>query len=79
MMSANIPFYVLETQKSVKLQKICPSWEGLLDFQDLGGGFDKGRGKLRGEWGLRSPSELWEILILGTNSQLPSLTNKKKQ
>ena len=39
---ANIPFYVLEIQKCVNLRKICPSM-GLLDLQDSGRGFEKGR------------------------------------
>ena len=60
MQLSNIPFYVLELerQKCVNLRNICPS-RGLLDFQDSGRVFDKGRrnsGGLRLE--LKPPSEL---------------------
>ena len=47
-----------------KLTKNLPIQGGLLDFQDSGGGFDKG-GEFRGR-GLRPPSEL----CFGTNRLL---------
>ena len=47
-----------------KLTKNLPIQGGLLDFQDSGGGFDKG-GEIQGE-GLRPPSEL----CFGTNRLL---------
>ena len=44
---AMIPFFVLKSQRCLNLCKICPS-RRVLDFQDLGGGFEKGGEKLKG-------------------------------
>ena len=48
---------------------------GLLDFQDSGGGFDKGEREI--QEGVETPvGPMGKISILGTTSQLPSLTPK---
>ena len=58
---SNIPFYVLERQRCVNLQKICPS-RGCWIFRIQGGGFDKGEGKNSGGPGVETPvgAMLWD-------------------
>ena len=53
---SNIPFYVLERQRCVNLQKIC--WI----FRIQVGGFDKGEGKNSGGPGVETPvgAMLWD-------------------
>ena len=49
---AIVKYTILRTEetKMCKLTKILPIHGGLLDFQDSGEGFDKGRGRCRGRW-----------------------------